>query len=129
IVKEDFAPYAEGTYTSEFFEDTWPVTLEYSPATEQYRISDCWVSGYDVLFKWEGTEVTIQGTPNSTGAYIYLPTGYVYGDYGMISAYYSQGDINYYNKETKTFTFPITWQVAAGSFGAYLDTFTIEAEL
>lgn len=126
ILKEDFAPYAKGTYTSNFFGAAWRAILEYSPATEQYRFTDCWMPGYDVLFKWKGTEVTMQGTPNSTGTYIYLPTGYIHSTYGMISAYYSQADINYYNEATKRFTFPITWVVAAGSFGANNDTFTIE---
>jgi hypothetical protein len=128
ILKEDFAPYAEGTYSSIFFEESWPATLEYSAATELYRFSDCWMPNYDVLFKWEGTKVIIQGTANSSGTHIYLSTGYVDPDYGMISAYYSQEDINYYDEATKTFTFPITWIVSAGSFGAYNDTFTIETE-
>ncbi|MDR0725926.1 MAG: hypothetical protein LBF59_07975 [Prevotellaceae bacterium] len=126
ILKEDFAPFAEGVYSSEFFEEEWPATLEYSPSTELYRLADCWMPDYDVLFKWEGTKVTIQGTKNSSGSYIYLPTGYVHPSYGMISAYYSQTDINYYNEATETFTFPITWVVSAGSFGEYIDTYTIE---
>jgi hypothetical protein len=128
ILKEDFVPYADGTYASEFFEESWPATLEYSPATELYRFSDCWMPGYDVLFKWKGTEVSIQGTLNSSGTHIYLPTGYEHPSYGMISAYYSQENINYYDEATKTFTFPITWIVSAGQFGAYNDTFTIETE-
>jgi hypothetical protein len=128
VLKEDFEPYAEGTYDSEFFEESWPATLEYSPATGLYRFSDCWMPNYDVLFKWEGTEVAVQGTVNSSGTFIYLPTGYVDPTYGMTSAYYSQEDINYYDEATKTFTFPITWVVSAGSFGAYNDTYTIETE-
>jgi hypothetical protein len=128
ILKEDFVPFAEGTYASEFFEDEWPQTLEYSPSQELYRLADCWVSDYDVLFKWEGTAVTIQGTKNSSGSYIYLPTGYVHSSYGMVSAYYAQTNINYYDEATKTFAFPITWVVSAGSFGEYYDTYTIETQ-
>jgi len=130
ILKEDFEPYASGAYYSDFFEQGWEAILEYSPLTEQYRFSDCWVSGYDVLFKWDGanedSKVMMQGTPNSDKSYIFFTTGYMHPSYGMVSAYYPQANINYYDKATKTFTFPITWRVSAGSFGEYLDTFTIE---
>ncbi|MDR2449588.1 MAG: hypothetical protein LBD52_06475 [Prevotellaceae bacterium] len=126
IQKEDFAPYAEGTYTSVFFGAYWTALLEYSPATDLYRFTDCWMPGYNVLFKWKGTAVTMQGTKNSSGSYIYLPTGYIHPSNGMIYAYYSQANINYYDEAAKTFTFPITWVVAAGSFGEVSDTFKIE---
>jgi hypothetical protein len=128
VLQEDFAPYANGTYTSEFFEESWEIVLEYSPATELYRFKDCWVEGYDVLFKWdkETNEVLIQGAPNSSGSHIHLQTGYMNGNYGMISAYYDQSDLKYYDEESKTFTFPITWMVSAGSFGSYPDSYAIE---
>lgn len=128
IVKEDFVPFAEGTYVAAFFNASWTAILEYSPSTELYRFADCWMPGYNVLFKWEGTEVTIQGTKNSSGSYIYLPTGYVHPSYGMVVAYYSQANINYYNEATKTFTFPITWWVEAGTWSGYYDKYTIETE-
>ncbi len=137
VLQEDFAPYAKGTYKSIFyesifeFESEWEAILEYSPATELYRFKDCWMPGYDVLFQWdqETNEVLIQGTKNSTGAYIYLQTGGVHPTYGMVSAYYEQADIKYYNPETKTFTFPILWVDPDGAWGVYPDSYTIEEEL
>lgn len=128
VLKEDFTPYASGTYTSDFFGEAWDAVLEYSPANDLYRFSDCWASGYDVLFKWEGTQVTIKGTYNSSKTSIYVPTGYLHATYGMVSAYYSQADLNYYDADTKTFTFPISWVVSAGSFGDYNDVFAITEE-
>jgi hypothetical protein len=139
VVKEDFVPYAEGLYTCYFLELQWETTLEYSSSTELYRFSDLWYesanalgeagfsasTGYDVLFKWTGTEVAIQGTLNTDGTNIYLPTGFALGDYGMVSAYYSQADINYYDEATKTFIFPIEWRVSAGTFGKYPNIFEI----
>ncbi|MFA6580294.1 MAG: hypothetical protein WCS79_00660 [Paludibacter sp.] len=129
VIKEDFAPYANGTYTSAFFEANWPQTLEYSPSTKLYRFKDCWATGYNVTFKWDEAakpgEVNIIGTTNSAGTYIYLQTGYIDATYGMVSAYYPTADINYYNSNTKTFTFPIKWYVSAGSFGVYADTYLI----
>lgn len=132
VLKEDFAPFAEGTYTSEFFEDAWPLTLEYSPATKIYRFKDCWMPGYDVTFKWDEAakpgEVNIIGTSTSAKDFVFLQTGYVDSRYGMISAYYPTANKNYYDSTTKTFTFPITWRVTAGSFGVYADKYAITQE-
>jgi hypothetical protein len=128
VLKEDFAPYAEGTYSSEFFEASWPQVLEYSPATETYRFSDLWTTGYPMLFAWDGAnDIEIKGTPNSTYGTIVVVTGYVHATYGMVSAHYSGNET--YDDATKTFTFPITWRVSAGSFGVYPDTYVITTVL
>ena len=121
VLQEDFAPFAEGNYTSEFFEDTWSAVLEYSPATSVYRFSDCWMPGYDVTFQWTGTEVTMLGTTN--GAFKVFPTGYVHPTYGMVSAFFAEGCS--FDEGTQTFTFPINWRVKAGSFGDYPDQYVI----
>jgi hypothetical protein len=123
VLKEDFAPYAEGNYSSEFFEETWPATLEYSPATDVYRFKDCWMPGYDVTFKWDGSAtVSMIGSP--TGDFIVIPTGYVHLSYGMINAYYYKDDVSY-DEASKTFEFWINWRVSAGTFGDYPDSFEI----
>jgi len=123
VLKEDFAPYAEGVYSSEFFEDEWDAVLEYSPATEIYRFKDCWMPGYNVTFNWDkGAKISMIGNPS--GDYIVIPTGYVHSKYGMVNAYYDN-EASSYDSESKTFTFVITWRVSAGSFGTYLDYFTI----
>ncbi|NCB67729.1 MAG: hypothetical protein EOM47_02655 [Bacteroidia bacterium] len=137
LLREDFAPYAIGTYASEFFEDSREATLEYSPATKLYRFTDCWMPGYSVLFSWNTdatdadnkNKVEIKGTLNADKSFVYIPTGYVHSTYGMVNAWYSRANLKYYNEETKTFTFPITWRVSAGSFGAYDDTYKIETVL
>lgn len=140
ILKEDFIPYAEGTYSSEFFESSWPLVLEHSEATSTYRFSDCWLladaslvinPGYDVTFKWAGdTIVTVLGGSYKPKAVVYKPafsTGHVDADYGMVWAIFN--GVNVYNPTTKTFTFPITWRVTAGSFGKATDTFEITTVL
>lgn len=128
VIKEDFVPYAEGTFTSEFFEDEWPMTLEYSEATNQYRLSDLWVEGYDVLFTWDGSDkVSVKGgvfKPASTSYFPAVATGYVDPTYGMVWAIFN-GE-NTYDADSKTFTFPITWRVTAGSFGVYSEYFSID---
>lgn len=121
ILQEDFAPYAEGTYTCDFFEDSWAQTLEYSPATTTYRFKGLWFPGYDVTFKWDGSAtVTMIGTAAS--GKIVIPTGYVHATYGMVAAHYG---VCTFDDATDTFTFPINWRVTAGSFGDYPGTYVI----
>ncbi len=131
VLKEDFAPYASGTYSDLFFAPgddyiSWPLTLEYSPMTQVYRLKKCWnYEGYDVTFKWDkASKVTMIGT--AVDDFIAIKTGYVHAKYGMVSAYYSTVT---YNAATKTFTFPIDWRVSAGSFGAYDDYYKITSLL
>ena len=133
VLKEDFSPYANGTYTSAFFEDNWAQTLEYSPSTKIYRFKDCWMPGYNVTFKWDEAvkpgEVNMIGTATSAKDFIIIPTGYVDTKYGMVSAYYPQANKIYYSSATSTFTFKIKWVVSAGSFGVYNDTYLITQKL
>lgn len=130
VLKEDFAPFADGTYTSDFFEASWALTLEYSPATKIYRFKNCWEeAGYDLTFNWDEQakpgEVNIIGTLNSAKDHTVVPTGVFDSKYGLISANYPLANKNYYSSATKTFTFPIKWTVAAGSFGVYPEKFVI----
>lgn len=140
VLKEDFIPYAEGTYTSDFFGSNWPMVLEHSVATSTYRLSDCWLladstlvilPGNDVTFKWAGdTIVAVIGGVFKPGATAYTPslqTGYVDATYGMVWAVFN--GVNVYKATTKTFTFPITWRVTAGSFGKYSDKYLITTVL
>lgn len=51
IVKEDYKPYATGTYYPEFWEDDegnlleTDLTMEYSEILDSYRLSKCWGEG------------------------------------------------------------------------------------
>lgn len=133
VLKEDFAPFAEGTFVSEFFEDSWPLTLEYSPATKIYRLQDAWgVETYDLTFKWDEKvkpgEVNIIGSLNAAKDHISIKTGVIDADYGLVTANYPVANKNYYSSATKTFTFPVKWTVSAGSFGVYPETYTITKE-
>lgn len=122
IIREDYVPYAEGTYSSDFFGASWDQTLEYSPSTEVYRFKALWgYSGYDVTFTLDGSTVSMYGG-TSSGNYTVFVTGYEDSDYGMISAYYSGCT---YDDGSQTFTFPIRWVVSAGSYGTYNEYYTI----
>jgi hypothetical protein len=118
ILKEDYAPYAEGTFTSNFFEAQWDQTLEYSPATTTYRFKDLYATGYNYLFKVDDKGVITQ-SPNAKVA-----TGYVDDTYGMISILANPAKSKF-DAATSTYTFYATFTVSAGSFGAYPETYTI----
>nr|WP_321356616.1 hypothetical protein [uncultured Draconibacterium sp.] len=119
VSKEDFADYADGVFTSEFFGDSWPATLQYSPATDQYRIKDCWVGGYNYTFKVSEDGVISQVPETSE-------TGYVHSSYGMVSA--TATSESGFDNDTDTYTFAINWTVSAGSFGVYYETFEITSK-
>ena len=119
VMREDYAPYAVGTYTDAFiYGASWETELQYSPSLNTYRFKDCWGFGTDVLFTWDGAE-SIVVTP------AVVATGYVHPTYGMVSANYQKcyavtaGDM-------VQMMFEIKWTVSAGSFGVYPNMFVFE---
>lgn len=130
ILKEDFAPWAEGTFTDNIlFEQSWDQTLEYSPIKDMYRLPNLIAAGTHFYFKWDGTDAKDQKIYfcNANGEEVSsFNSGYVHASYGMIVAYVLNED-NWmgYNSEDKTFYFPLEFKVSAGSFGSSYETFTI----
>lgn len=117
IIKEDYVPFAKGDYSSEFMEDQWEAVLEYSSMLDIYRFKNCWFEGYNVTFKWDKSSVvTVIGGDDG------IPTGYVDSRYGMVNAVYKDAS---YDAENKTFNFSISWNVSAGTFGTYADSFQV----
>jgi len=128
IVKEDYKPYATGTYYSEFWGDDdgnlleTKVTMEYSEIQDNYRLSNCWGEGTGrVIFTWDGAN-SVELVENS------IAVGLNADDYGAVTAVATEEPCTY-DVSTKTFTFPFEWTVSAGSFGEYADTFVIESTL
>lgn len=116
VSKEDYSPYAVGTYYSWWYEETWEQVLEYSEYLGTYRFADLWVEGVDVEFSWDGSaKVTF---PSST-----LVTGIVHPSYGAVSAKVLAQ--TQYVAAQNTFYLAFQWTVSAGSFGSAYDTFTI----
>ena len=103
VIKEDYQPYATGTYSAGFFEESWEATLEYSEILDQYRFASCWMEGYDVLFAWNGAKVVINGSQK-------FASGYVHSSYGMVSV--TPGSCSY-DASSKTFSFVYEWTVSA----------------
>jgi hypothetical protein len=126
VMREDFAPYAEGTYVDYFLytdadgnPQPYGQVLEYSPSTEVYRIQDCWGMGAAPLtFTWDGGE-------NITLGVAALQTGYNHSKYGMVTANYLGAEVMTQDNLVQ-FVFYIKWTVSAGSFGEYPNLFVFE---
>lgn len=114
----DYKPLGTGNYYSDFFEEEWPVEVEYSEIGNRYRIVDNWYEGYGLVWTVDGS--TASCIPTRT------ETGYVHSTYGMVYAL-DQGSS--YDESTKTFTFNFRWQVILNggwaAFGNYPDILTL----
>jgi len=121
ILKEDYAPYAEGTFTSEFFEANWDQTLEFSPSTKIYRFKNLYADNYNYSFKVSATGAITQ-VPNSA-----IKTGYVDTKYGMVSLL--ANSTSNFNSANSTYTFNAKFTVSAGSFGVFAEKYLITKKL
>lgn len=124
VLKEDYAPYAEGIYYSDFWEESWEDVIEYSPMLDTYRMKDWW-AGQGYTFQWD------KETNKLTMTESYFGTLVEYGNYGQVYGYTTGGGFKFYPKgsvedfDGDTFYFPFEWRVSAGSFGTYYEAFTV----
>ncbi len=144
VVKEDYETFATGTYDEEFFFGAqWPVTIEYSPALNIYRIKNMMepvdeVSGYHFYFKWNketGEKQSFTMCASDGGSLTTAQAGFSYSSYGMVSYKWAASTNNPadYVDETNEAgfggylasenMFVLVWNhtVSAGSFGAGSD--------
>lgn len=79
--KLTFNSIGTGTFTSNIFGDSWPQVIEKAVEADVYRLPDCYVEGYPIIFSTDAngeiTDIAIQ------------ETGYNYGTYGMTYLYYT----------------------------------------
>ena len=144
VVKEDYEPFATGTYDEEFFFGAqWPVTIEYSPGLDVYRIKSMMepvedVSGYHFYFKWNketGEKQKFTQCASNGGKQTSAQAGFEYGTYGMVSYAWAAGTndpAKYTGEDNKNnfggylasenmFVLPWNHNVSAGSFGVGTD--------
>lgn len=144
VVKEDYETFATGTYDEEFFFGAqWPVTIEYSPALDIYRIKSMMepvddVAGYHFYFKWNketGEKQSFTMCSANGGKQTSAQAGFSYGDYGMVSFRWSAATndpADYVDEDNDSgfggylasenmFVLVWTHTVSAGSFGAGSD--------
>lgn len=144
VVKEDYEPFATGTYDEEFFFGAqWPVTIEYSPGLDVYRIKSMMepvedVSGYHFYFKWNketGDKQSFTQCAADGGEQASAQAGFTYGNNGMVSfgwAAETNDPSKYTGEDNKAnfggylaseniFVLPWKHNVSAGSFGVGTD--------
>jgi hypothetical protein len=120
VVQSDWVDFAVGSYYSDFFVDTWDQVLQYSEILDRYRFPDLWVSGVDYEFNWDGeSEISAIAEVGNK-----VVTGYEHPTYGMVSAT-TDYDNSSYDQNDQMFTFVREWTVSAGSFGEWVETYTI----
>ena len=128
ILREDYVPFAEGVYVTEFLGASWDDVLEYSPMLDQYRFSE-WIAGYPLTFKWD------RSTETNPGQVLVMSdkytTGYSHPTYGMVSAVTTDKDSEFlflkggYTDGSDVFYFDFKWTVSAGTFGIHPDYFIV----
>lgn len=144
VVKEDYVPFATGTYDETFFaEAQWPVTIEYSPALDIYRIKSMLepvddVAGYHFYFKWNketGEKQKFTQCASDGGKQTSAQAGFKDATYGMVSYAWAAGTndpAKYTGEDNKNnfggylasenmFVLPWKHNVSAGSFGVGTD--------
>lgn len=151
VVKEDYETFATGTYNELFFtvdDDNpngmqWPVTIEYSPGLDVYRIKSMLepiddVAGYHFYFKWNketGDKQSFTLCASDGGKQTSTQAGFEYGNYGMVSygwAAKTNDPSKYTDEDNKAnfggyvasenmFVLPWKHNVSAGSFGVGTD--------
>lgn len=89
-------PYGTGVYTSETFEQSWPQSIEKAVEGNIYRLPDCIVEGYPIVFSLS------EDGQNLTGFDVQA-TGYEYGNYGMTYFVYQGGA----SREGNTLNIPL----------------------
>ncbi|GAO31495.1 hypothetical protein [Geofilum rubicundum] len=126
VMQSDWADVAQGSYYSDFFEDTWDQALQYSVLLDRYRFPSVWFDGFHFEFLWDGESADVAPFRAS------FPTGYDHPTYGMIYAEVASEpgvEDSYYDAAENQLVFDVGWVVPGlGSFGNFPEIFTITSE-
>lgn len=101
-----FKPLSKGSFTSEFFEESWEQEIYVSNENANvYLLKDCYAKGVDIQFVMNDDRTAVVDFAKQ-------PTGYVHPTYGMISVTYVDSEV-----VGKKVSFELKFTVSAGSFG------------
>lgn len=132
VMKEDYKVLYQADFTSWFFEETWPIEIEYSEYLDLYRIKDLYVNGYNYYYKLgkKAEDGSIPMTMCSSDGVVTKEQacGYVHPTYGMISTTWLSDNFTGYDPGDDAYYIPFQWTVSAGSFGAGYESFKITAQ-
>lgn len=103
--KLTFQTLGIGSFTSEFFEETWPQVVQKAIEADYYRLPDCYYTGYPIEFSIAAGKVS----------FAKQATGYRHSTYGMVS--WDPGHVAECTIVGKKITFIVDFRVTAGSFG------------
>lgn len=110
--KLTFKQVGVGIFTTEFFGASWEQPIEKAEEANVYRLPDCYVSGYPIVFSMdEAGNITMSDQE----------TGYVDSTYGMINIRLVQAQV-----EGNTYMFTLKYFVSAGSLGTFVETFEMQ---
>lgn len=110
--KLTFKQVGVGIFTTEFFEASWEQPIEKAEEANVYRLPDCYVSGYPIVFSMdEAGNITMSDQE----------TGSVDSTYGMINIRLVQAQV-----EGNTYMFALKYFVSAGSLGTFVETFEMQ---
>lgn len=59
-MKLEYASIGTGSFTSEFFEETWAVDIHKASGVDAYIIKDCYYAGYDIKYILSGGNVIVE---------------------------------------------------------------------
>lgn len=107
--KLTFKSIGTGFFTTQFFGGGWDQPVEKAEEANVYRLPDCYIAGYPIMFSLD-EEGNVSG-------FVDQETGYVHSEYGMVSVNY-QGSM----RQGKTITFALLFYVDAGDFGVSEET-------
>lgn len=120
VILVKWLKYADGTFTSEFFEESWDQELYREEGANNFRLVDLYEDGTNYEFEWE------EGAKEISPAAAVQLSGFVDPTYGLVTTTTSADPANtYYDAEENTFYFFRKWTVSAGSFGELIDTYEI----
>lgn len=100
--KLTFKTIGTGVFTSEFFGESWEQPIEKAEEANVYRLPDCYVSGFPIIFSVDDAGNITMGDQE---------TGYVYSTYGMVSIHLVQSKI-----EGNTYKFAFKFFMPTASF-------------
>ena len=104
-----FASIGTGSFTSDFFGESWPQEVLKAAEADYYRLPNCYYTGFPIEFSVENGQISFSKQQ----------MGYNHPDYGMTSwdpRYPEESEI-----EGKTFTFVVAFVVDVGSFGKFYE--------
>ena len=118
VIKEDYKPFKNGTYYSQFFETEEPAVLEYSEMKTVYRFKNV-TEGQTFTF-------TVDEDNNISIVEAKIATSYVHPSYGPITANRTKKP-SFIEVEdgVTTYYFNFEYTVSAGSFGDAYDYFVV----